>query len=116
MRVCDAVRGPPGPSCAAAGRRDSSSSEALGRCRPAAARARTRRGRDRPDVCIGASTGGTEALRDVLEVLPAESPGLVIVQHMPEHFTAAFAKRLNGLCAIAVKEAEDGDLVLRAAP
>jgi two-component system, chemotaxis family, protein-glutamate methylesterase/glutaminase len=64
-------------------------------------------------VCIGASTGGTEALRDVLEVLPAESPGLVIVQHMPEHFTAAFAKRLNGLCAITVKEAEDGDPVMR---
>ncbi|MGU3480262.1 chemotaxis protein CheB, partial [Methylobacterium sp. D48H] len=64
-------------------------------------------------VCIGASTGGTEALRDVLVVLPAESPGLVIVQHMPEHFTAAFAKRLNGLCAIADKEAEDGDPVVR---
>lgn len=64
-------------------------------------------------VCIGASTGGTEALRDVLEVLPAGSPGLVNVQHMPEHSTAAFAKRLNGLCAITVKEAEDGDLVMR---
>ncbi len=67
-------------------------------------------------VCIGASTGGTEALRDVLEVLPAESPGLVIVQHMPEHFTAAFAKRLNGLCAIAVKEARTATLCSAAAP
>lgn len=63
-------------------------------------------------VCIGASTGGTEALRDVLEVLPPVCPGLVIVQHMPEHFTAAFARRLDGLCAVAVKEAEDGDAVL----
>ena len=62
-------------------------------------------------ICIGASTGGTESLRDVLEVLPADSPGIVIVQHMPEHFTAAFAKRLDGICAIAVKEAEDGDAV-----
>ena len=64
-----------------------------------------------PVICIGASTGGTESLRDVLEVLPVETPGLVIVQHMPEHFTAAFARRLNGLCAVEVKEAEDGDVV-----
>ena len=63
-------------------------------------------------VCIGASTGGTEALRDVLEVLPLVCPGVVIVQHMPEHFTAAFARRLDGLCAVAVKEAEDRDAVL----
>ncbi|WP_371824204.1 chemotaxis response regulator protein-glutamate methylesterase [Methylosinus sp. KRF6] len=62
-------------------------------------------------VCIGASTGGTEALRDVLEALPETSPGMVIVQHMPQHFTAAFARRLNGLCRVEVKEAEDGDLV-----
>ena len=62
-------------------------------------------------VCIGVSTGGTESLRDVLELLPVESPGIVIVQHMPEHFTAAFAKRLDGLCAVAVKEAADGDAV-----
>jgi two-component system, chemotaxis family, protein-glutamate methylesterase/glutaminase len=64
-------------------------------------------------VCIGASTGGTESLRAVLEVLPEDSPGIVIVQHMPEKFTAAFAKRLDSLCAIEVKEAEDGDAVLR---
>lgn len=63
-------------------------------------------------VCIGASTGGTESLRDVLTALPGNSPGIVIVQHMPEHFTAAFARRLNGLCEIEVKEAEDGDPVL----
>jgi len=63
-------------------------------------------------VCIGASTGGTESLREVLEALPPHSPGIVIVQHMPEKFTAAFAKRLNGLCQVEVKEAEDGDTVL----
>ncbi|MDQ0457327.1 protein-glutamate methylesterase/protein-glutamine glutaminase [Rhizobium paknamense] len=64
-------------------------------------------------ICIGASTGGTEALREVLEKLPANAPGIVIVQHMPEKFTAAFARRLNGLCAMDIKEAEDGDPVLR---
>jgi two-component system chemotaxis response regulator CheB len=64
-------------------------------------------------VCIGASTGGTESLREVLTSLPANSPGIVIVQHMPERFTASFAKRLDGLCEVDVKEAADGDAVLR---
>ncbi|NBC35407.1 chemotaxis-specific protein-glutamate methyltransferase CheB [Novosphingobium sp. FSY-8] len=64
-------------------------------------------------VCIGASTGGTEALREVLEALPANSPGIVVVQHMPESFTRAFARRLNDLCEVDVKEAEDGDTVMR---
>ena len=64
-------------------------------------------------VCVGASTGGTEALRVLLEALPPDSPGMVIVQHMPEKFTASFAKRLDGLCAVEVKEAEDGDTVRR---
>lgn len=63
-------------------------------------------------VCIGASTGGTESLRQVLSALPADSPGIVVVQHMPEKFTAAFARRLDSLCAVEVKEAEDGDAVL----
>ncbi|GLH81951.1 chemotaxis response regulator protein-glutamate methylesterase of group 3 operon [Bradyrhizobium sp. SSBR45G] len=62
-------------------------------------------------VCIGASTGGTEALADVLEALPADCPGILIVQHMPPGFTAAFARRLNMTCAINVKEAEDGETV-----
>jgi len=74
-------------------------------------------GRVRPEtdriVCIGVSTGGTESLRDVLEVLTPDCPGILIVQHMPQGFTAAFARRLNGLCAIEVKEAEDGEPVLR---
>lgn len=64
-------------------------------------------------VIVGASTGGTEALKDFLTMLPEDSPGLVIVQHMPEHFTASFAQRLDGLCKIAVHEAEDGDMVQR---
>jgi two-component system chemotaxis response regulator CheB len=64
-------------------------------------------------VCVGASPGGTEALRVLLESLPPDSPGMVIVQHMPEKFTASFAKRLDGLCAVEVKEAEDGDTVRR---
>jgi len=64
-------------------------------------------------VCIGASTGGTESLRVVLEALPADCPGIAIVQHMPEKFTEAFARRLDGLCAMEVKEAADGDSVLR---
>ena len=64
-------------------------------------------------ICIGASTGGTESLREVLQSLPPATPGIVIVQHMPEKFTTSFAQRLNGLCQMEVKEAEDGDAVLR---
>ena len=60
-------------------------------------------------VAIGASTGGTEALREVLEAMPADAPGIVVVQHMPEGFTRAFADRLDQICAIEVKEAEPGD-------
>lgn len=64
-------------------------------------------------VVVGASTGGTEALRVFLEAMPTDSPGIVVVQHMPEHFTRSFALRLNELCAMTVKEAEDGDSVIR---
>jgi two-component system chemotaxis response regulator CheB len=64
-------------------------------------------------VMVGASTGGTEALRVFLEVLPKDSPGMVIVQHMPEHFTTAFSSRLNNICQVEVKEAADNDTVLR---
>jgi two-component system, chemotaxis family, protein-glutamate methylesterase/glutaminase len=63
-------------------------------------------------VAIGTSTGGTQALEAVLAALPRVSPGIVIVQHMPENFTAAFAKRLNDLCEIEVKEAAQGDRVI----
>lgn len=64
-------------------------------------------------VVIGASTGGTEALRILLEAMPPDAPGIVIIQHMPEHFTAAFAKRLDTLCQITVKEAANDDTVIR---
>lgn len=60
-------------------------------------------------IAIGASTGGTEALREVLMRFPANAPAALVVQHMPEKFTRAFADRLNGLCAIEVREAQHGD-------
>jgi two-component system chemotaxis response regulator CheB len=64
-------------------------------------------------VMVGASTGGTEALKVFLEGLPADAPGILVVQHMPEKFTASFAVRLNGLCRVTVKEAQNGDSVIR---
>jgi two-component system chemotaxis response regulator CheB len=64
-------------------------------------------------VAIGASTGGTEAIRHLLMELPLDCPGLVIVQHMPEQFTRSFAERLNQQCKITVKEARNNDSVLR---
>ncbi|OHD15911.1 MAG: chemotaxis response regulator protein-glutamate methylesterase [Spirochaetes bacterium GWD1_27_9] len=64
-------------------------------------------------IVVGASTGGTEALKDFLEALPLNIPGIVIVQHMPELFTRSFAERLDSLCKISVKEAENGDPVLQ---
>lgn len=63
-------------------------------------------------IAIGASTGGTEAIRHVLQPLPPTSPALLITQHMPPCFTKSFAERLNKLCQITVKEAEDGERVL----
>jgi len=64
-------------------------------------------------VAVGASTGGTEALRVFLQAMPLDAPGIIIVQHMPEKFTASFAQRLNSLCLVTVKEAADGDSILR---
>ena len=64
-------------------------------------------------VVVGASTGGTEALRAFLQAMPPDAPGIVIVQHMPEEFTARFAQRLDGICGITVKEAADQDSVIR---
>jgi two-component system chemotaxis response regulator CheB len=63
-------------------------------------------------ICIGASTGGTEAIREVLVPMPADSPAIVITQHMPPGFTTSFANRLNGLCKIRVAEARDGERIL----
>lgn len=63
-------------------------------------------------ICIGASTGGTEAIREVLTQLPADSPAIVITQHMPPGFTTSFAARLDTLCQITVKEAVNGERIL----
>ena len=60
-------------------------------------------------VVVGASTGGTEALREFLQALPRDSPGIAIVQHMPEQFTAGFAARLNNICEVTVREAQSND-------
>jgi two-component system chemotaxis response regulator CheB len=64
-------------------------------------------------VVVGASTGGTEALSDFLRAMPLDAPGIVIVQHMPENFTRAFAARLDDICRISVKEAEQNDTIIR---
>jgi two-component system, chemotaxis family, protein-glutamate methylesterase/glutaminase len=64
-------------------------------------------------IALGASTGGTEAIRAFLMEMPPDGPGIVIVQHMPERFTRIFADRCNSFCAMRVKEAEDGDRVLQ---
>ena len=66
-----------------------------------------------PIVAIGASSGGTQTLRYVLERLPRNAPGIVVVQHMPEHFTRTFAEHLNDSCVVRVQEAGDGDVVRR---
>lgn len=63
-------------------------------------------------ILVGASTGGTEALKEFLVSMPADSPAILITQHMPEMFTRTFAKRLDSLCSLSVKEAEDGERVL----
>jgi len=63
-------------------------------------------------IVIGASTGGTEAIREIVTRFPSNTPGVVIVQHMPVGFTKLFAERMNGLCAMEVKEAEDNDRIM----
>lgn len=69
-------------------------------------------GRREPVIAIGTSTGGTRALASLLPELPARGPGVVIVQHMPSGFTAAFARRLDALCAMEVREARDGEALV----
>jgi two-component system chemotaxis response regulator CheB len=63
-------------------------------------------------IIIGASTGGTEAIKEILTKLPADAPGVLVAQHMPEHFTKSFADRLDTLCKISVKEAVDNERIL----
>lgn len=115
VRICDAVRA---AARVRPGRRSPGQGQALVQRKlnadvilpPPSSRAMVRT--TERVVCIGASTGGTESLAQVLTALPPDCPGVVIVQHMPERFTAAFAKRLDGICRIDVKEAADGDAVL----
>jgi two-component system chemotaxis response regulator CheB len=64
-------------------------------------------------IAVGASTGGTEALRIFLEQFPMDAPGIMVVQHMPENFTTGFAQRLDSLCQMTVKEAQNNDTVVR---
>ncbi|MBN2370744.1 MAG: chemotaxis response regulator protein-glutamate methylesterase [Vicinamibacteria bacterium] len=85
---------------------------ALSKSEPRAARRSRLNVRDRGVVTLGASTGGVAALTHILEAMPEDVPGIVVVQHMPEGFTRAFADQLDKTCRIHVKEAEDGDDVL----
>jgi len=85
---------------------------------PAAAAPRSKSGAKRAPadtprvIFIGASTGGTHAIQEILQAMPASCPPILIVQHMPEHFSRPFASRLDAMCDIAVKEAEDGEPLL----
>jgi two-component system chemotaxis response regulator CheB len=92
--------------------RDAVSASASGVAHPAPAAALLGRLSTEKLICIGASTGGTEAIREVLVQMPADSPAIVITQHMPPGFTTSFAARLNGLCQITVKEAVNGERIL----
>jgi two-component system, chemotaxis family, protein-glutamate methylesterase/glutaminase len=71
-----------------------------------------RHGKTDPVIIVGASTGGTEALKEFLQLFPANAPGILVAQHMPEMFTKSFAERLNSFCRLRVKEAEQGEKVL----
>ncbi|MCA8977042.1 MAG: chemotaxis response regulator protein-glutamate methylesterase [Planctomycetes bacterium] len=115
IRICDAVK-------AAAKARIGSIKKAPPRAQPkltadamlpAPARSRAMLETTEKILVVGASTGGTQALESFLLELDGDSPGVVIVQHMPENFTASFARRLNHECEVTVKEAENGDPVLR---
>ena len=82
------------------------------RARPTAATPRVGHNLAEKLIIVGASTGGTEAIKEFLLDMPPDCPGILITQHMPEAFTKSFAARLNGLCRISVKEAEHGERVL----
>ena len=86
--------------------------EAQGRAATAAPRQLSLTRSTNKIIAIGASTGGTEAIKEVLMKFPPTTPGIVIVQHMPAKFTTSFAQRLDSLCQIRVKEAEDGDAIV----
>jgi len=109
--ICDAVKAaarvrPEQLAIRAGSRRKLTADAVLAKAAPGAKVAPTDR-----IVVVGASTGGTEAIAVLLEALPAETPGMVIVQHMPEDFTRSFAESLDTFCRMVVKEAEDNDIV-----
>lgn len=112
VRLIGVVRGAAGARISAVRRPPLADSPAVGGIRGARHGA-LRAGSPARLVAIGASTGGPEALRMVLEAMPADAPAIVVVQHMPPGFTAAFARHLDQGCRIAVKEAEEGDPVER---
>jgi two-component system, chemotaxis family, protein-glutamate methylesterase/glutaminase len=105
LRAASKVRMRPAPPVAIAPKH-TADAVLPARARPAASRASER------IIAIGASTGGPEAIREFLQRMPADAPGVVIVQHMPEVFTAAFARRIDQLVQIEVKEAEEGDRIV----
>ena len=108
------VRRLPAAAAASAGASTHGQGAGGSRAAPAAPAAPTLLGRLSTEkiICIGASTGGTEAIREVLVHLPADAPAIVITQHMPPGFTTSFAARLNSLCQITVKEAVHGERIL----
>lgn len=113
MLICDAVRAAAVANLTRLGSAKPAKAQGKGGTDSRTIRPATLRNTTDKVVCIGASTGGTRALQAVLTELPGTCPGILIVQHMPQHFTEAFANRLNGLCTITVREAKDGDAVLR---
>jgi two-component system, chemotaxis family, protein-glutamate methylesterase/glutaminase len=109
VRLVRAIRAAASVDAARLRMRMDAGAEAPGRPADAAAMPPMRRAGRRRLVAIGASTGGPVALEQILAAFPADGPAVVLVQHMPAGFTAAFARRLDGRCALAVREAADGD-------
>jgi two-component system chemotaxis response regulator CheB len=110
-----AMGGGGGPASAAAAARAATAAAAgvtAGTTRPAPVAGLHALSVNKP-VVIGSSTGGTQALEQVLTALPGDAPGIAIVQHMPEKFTAMYAQRLDGLCAMRIREAREGDRLER---
>jgi two-component system chemotaxis response regulator CheB len=113
VRICEAVKAAAHARLRPLKRLQEARSEAVSRPEQARPRRAAMARTTEKVVCIGASTGGTESLRSLLETMPADAPPMAIVQHMPELFTRSFAARLDKLCSIEVVEAEDGMSLLR---
>lgn len=112
ISICDAVKAAASARLAARKRRPHEEKRTADAVLPKPGR-RAHLGGTETVVVAGASTGGTEAVRAFLEAMPYDAPGIVVVQHMPEHFTTTFAARLDSLCKVSVKEAADNDTVMR---